>query len=39
MSIEKIKIIIWYRQQEVEDFIKYMGGLINSCVTGKVKVC
>ena len=36
---QKIEIAIGLKQQEIEKLKEYKGSLVNSCVTGKVKVC
>ena len=36
---QKIETAIGLKQQEIEKLKEYKGSLINSCVTGKVKVC
>ncbi len=39
ISFKKIKTAIGLKKQEIEKLKEYRGSLINSCVTGKVKVC
>jgi len=36
---QKIETAIGLKQQEIEKLKEYKGSLINSCVTGKIKVC